>query len=94
MSDSSVTPTDFKDHTNTYSHFVRGATGMTLACLFVLVALVGFGKGEGILIHLVATFGMLIGFGTTIYGGVSSNNSWLPAIAVLIVMGLATAALL
>ena len=94
MSDSSTAPMDFKEHTNTYARFVRGATGMTIACLFLLVALVGFGIGQGALSYLVATVGMLAGFGTAIYGATSPKHSWLPAIALLVVMGLATAALL
>ena len=94
MTDSSIVPMDYEEHTNTYERFVRCATGMTLACLFLLVALVGFGKGEGALIYLVATSGMLIGFGTAIYGAASPRNSWVPGIALLVLMGLATAALL
>ena len=94
MTHSSIVPMDFEEHKNTYERFVRCATGLTLACLFLLVALVGFGKGEGALIYLVATFGMLIGFGTAIYGAVSPRNSWIPAVVLLVSMGLATAALL
>lgn len=85
---------DYDQHTNTYERFVRFSSGLTVACLFLLVALVGFGIGEGTIIYLVATFGMLVGFGTCVYGASSSQNSWVPAIVVLVSMGLATAALL
>jgi len=94
MADSSIVPMDYEEHTNTYARFVRFSTGMTLACLFIVVALVGYGIGEGAMIYLVATFGMLIGFGTSIYGAVSARNSWTPSFVVLVLMGLATAALL
>ena len=94
MTDSSIVPMDYEEHTKTYEGFVRYATGMTLACLFIVVALVGFGIGQGALIYLVATFGMLAGFGASIYGAVSTQNSWMPAIVLLVVMGLLTAALL
>jgi len=94
MTDSSIVPMDYEEHTKTYERFVRCSTGLTLACLFIVVALVGFGVGEGVLIYLVATFGMLAGFGASIYGAASTKNSWLPGIVLLVVMGLATAALL
>lgn len=94
MTDQPIVPMDYDAHTSTYAGFVSFATGMTLACLFILVALVGFGIGEGAAIYLVATFGMLIGFGTSVYGAVSPRNNWTPAFVVLVLMGLATAAFL
>ncbi len=94
MTDSSIVPMDYEEHTKTYERFVRCSTGLTLACLFIVVALVGFGVGEGALIYLVATFGMLAGFGVSIYGAASTKNSWLPGIVLLVLMGLATAVLL
>ena len=94
MTDSSVVPMDYEEHNKTFARFVRCTTGMTLACLFILVALVGFGIGEGATIYLVSTFGMLIGFGTSIYGSASAQNSWIPGVVVLVGMGIAVAGLL
>ena len=93
MTESSIVPMDYEEHTSTYANFVRFAIGMTLACLFIVVALVGFGIGSGVLIYLVSTIGMLAGFGVSIYGAVSAQNGWVPAFVLLIVMGLAVGAL-
>lgn len=93
MTDSSIVPMDYDAHTSNYAGFVSFATGTTLACLFIVVALVGFGIGNGALIYLVSTFGMLAGFGASIYGAVSAQNSWTPAYVLLVVMGLAVGAL-
>lgn len=93
MAETPIVPMDYDAHTSTYESFVRFATGGTLACLFIVVALVGYGVGEGALIYLVATFGMLAGFGASIYGAVSDKNSWTPAAVLLVLMGLLTAVL-
>ncbi len=94
MAETPIVPMDYDEHTRTYESFVRFSTGGTLACLFLVVALVGFGIGQGALIYLVATFGMLAGFGASAYGAASDKNSWMPGIVLLVLMGLLTAALL
>jgi len=91
MTDSPIVPMDYEQHTNTYARFVRYSIGMTLACLFLLVALVGFGMGQGVMIYLISTIGMLVGFGMSAYGAASEQNSWTPGIVVLVLMGLAVA---
>jgi len=94
MTDSPIVPMDYEAHTNTYACFVRFSIGMTLACLFIVVALVGFGMGQGVMIYLISTVGMLVGFGMSVYGAASEQNSWIPGIVVLVLMGLAVVAFL
>ncbi len=94
MTETPIVPMDYDEHTSTYKAFVRWSIGGTLACLFLVVALVGYGLGQGALIYLVATFGMLGGFGASAYGAASDQNSWVPGIVLLVVMGLLTTALL
>ncbi len=94
MTETPIVPMDYDEHTRTYEAFVRWSIGGTLACLFLVVALVGYGLGQGVLIYLVATFGMLAGFGASAYGAASKQNSWVPGIVLLVVMGLLTTALL
>jgi len=94
MTETPIVPMDYDAHTSTYESFVRLSIGGTLACLFIVVALVGYGIGQGALIYLVATFGMLAGFGASAYGAASAQNSWIPGIVLLVLMGLATAILL
>ena len=91
MTETPIVPMDYDEHTSTYDAFVRFSTGGTLACLFIVVALVGYGIGQGALIYLVATFGMLAGFGASAYGAASDQNSWTPAAVLLVLMGLLTA---
>tara|TARA_R110002110_G_scaffold287455_1_gene501910 strand:- start:151 stop:435 length:285 start_codon:yes stop_codon:yes gene_type:complete len=94
MTETPIVPMDYDAHTSTYDAFVRWSTGGTLACLFLLVGLVGFGIGQGVLIYLVATFGMIAGFGASAYGAASKQNSWVPSVVLLVLMGLLTAVLL
>ncbi len=94
MTETQIVPMDYDEHTSTYKAFVRWSTGGTLACMFLVVALVGYGIGQGALIYLVATIGMLAGFGASAYGAASDQNSWVPGIVLLVVMGLLTTVLL
>ncbi len=90
MADNAAPSMDYEEHTKTYARFVQCSIGLTAACLFILVALIGFGVGSGVGSILVATIGMLVGFGTAVYGAASEQNSWIPALVVLVLMGLAT----
>lgn len=90
MTDTSAPPMDYEEHTKTFSRFVRFSTAATIACIYICVALVGYGIGNGAMSYLIATIGMLVGFGCCVYGAASEQNSWLPSAVVLVLMGLAT----
>ena len=94
MADETATPMDYDAHNSTFANFVNLATGSTIACIYVCVALVGFGIGDGVMSYLIATFGLLIGLGACVFGAASDNNSWVPAGVLLVLMGLATVAFL
>jgi uncharacterized membrane protein HdeD (DUF308 family) len=78
------------DHRATYEGFVRGAIGLVLICLFVLVALVSFAFGHAWSVFLgfaglaAGIIGVLVDFRT-------GSKRWTLSLVLLVLFGLITA---
>jgi len=82
----------FDEHARTYATFVKGAIGLTLLCLYVLVALVSFA--------FIHSGNLLIGFGGLIIGVLAlivdlrAGNNWYISLGWLVIFALFTAVML
>ena len=93
MSDDATPTMDITENQQTYEAFIKGSIGLTLACAYILVALVGYGFGETGA-GWVATLGMIFGFGACTYGMYAKGGAWGPSLVLLALMTLATVFLL
>lgn len=79
----------FDEHRSTYKGFITGSVALTLACLFILVALVAF--------RFVNSGNLLLGFGGLILGLIAvlidarSGGKWYLSGGLLAIYGLITA---
>jgi type IV secretory pathway VirB2 component (pilin) len=78
-----------EEHVSTYEGFLKGAVALTLACLFILVALVSFGFGHSLNVF-IGFAGLILGL-LAIAIDARAGGRWLLSIGLLVVFGLITA---
>jgi hypothetical protein len=84
------TPRGFQDHKETYDGFLKAAVGLTIVCLYVLVALCAF--------RFMPSLNVFTGFAGIILGLVAvlidlrSGSKWYVSGALLVLFGIFVAA--
>jgi CDP-diglyceride synthetase len=80
---------DMESHKTTYEGFLTGAVGLSIICLFVVIALVDF--------RFAASHNVLLGFGGIIVGTIAvlidarTGARWFLSAALLVLFGLLSA---
>lgn len=90
-SHSNATPSfNLSDHHATYQGFVRGSIALSLACVYVLVALAMFAFGSGATVFW-GFAGLILGFAAIAIETISGSRTWMLSIGLLVLFGLFTA---
>jgi hypothetical protein len=80
---------DMESHRTTYEAFLKGAVGLSIICLFVVIALVDF--------RFAPSHNILLGFGGIIAGIIAvlidarTGAKWSLSVALLVLFGLLSA---